>query len=209
MYSPTRFPFPPPSPPLPSGSSQCTSPEHLSHASSLGWRSVSPFVNIYVSMLFSCLLLQSLKVCSVYLCLFFCFAYRVIVAIFLPSFFNIFYFCMAIVFLSFIVPIFAWNVPLVSLIFLLLLLLSHSVISDSVWPHKMQPTRLPHPLDSPGTNTGVGCHFLLQWWKWTVKLKSLSHVWLSATRWTAAYQALPSMGFSRQEYWIGLPLPSP
>ena len=41
-----------------------------------------------------------------------------------------------------------------------------------------------------------------------VKLKSLSHVRLSATPWTAAYQALPSMGFSRQEYWSGVPLPS-
>ena len=42
-----------------------------------------------------------------------------------------------------------------------------------------------------------------------VKVKSLSHVWLSATLWTAAYQAPPSMGFSRQEYWSGVPLPSP
>ena len=46
-------------------------------------------------------------------------------------------------------------------------------------------------------------------WKWKVKVKSLSHVWLLATPWTAAYQAPPSMGFSRQEYWSGLPLPSP
>ena len=45
-------------------------------------------------------------------------------------------------------------------------------------------------------------------WKWKVKVKSLSHVWLLATPWTAAYQAPPSMGFSRQEYWSGLPLPS-
>ena len=37
-------------------------------------------------------------------------------------------------------------------------------------------------------------------WKWKVKLKSLSRVWLLVTPWTAAYQALPSMGFSRQEY---------
>ena len=46
-------------------------------------------------------------------------------------------------------------------------------------------------------------------WKWKVKVKSLSHVWLCATPWTAAYQAPPSMGFSRQEYWSGVPLPSP
>ena len=44
-------------------------------------------------------------------------------------------------------------------------------------------------------------------WKW--KVKSLSRVWLLATPWTAAYQAPPSMGFSRQEYWSGVPLPSP
>ena len=46
-------------------------------------------------------------------------------------------------------------------------------------------------------------------WKWKVKVKSLSCVRLVTTPWTAAYQAPPSMGFSRQEYWSGLPLPSP
>ena len=46
-------------------------------------------------------------------------------------------------------------------------------------------------------------------WKWKVKGKSLSHVRLLAIPWTAAYQALPSMEFSRQEYWSGVPLPSP
>ena len=46
-------------------------------------------------------------------------------------------------------------------------------------------------------------------WKWKVKVKSLSSVRLLATPWTAAYQAPPSMGFSRQEYWSGVPLPSP
>ena len=46
-------------------------------------------------------------------------------------------------------------------------------------------------------------------WNWKVKGKSLSHVWLLATPWTTAYQALLSMGFSRQEYWSGVPLPSP
>jgi len=45
--------------------------------------------------------------------------------------------------------------------------------------------------------------------KWKVKAKSLSRVRLFTTPWTAAYQAPPSMGFSRQEYWSGLPLPSP
>ena len=46
-------------------------------------------------------------------------------------------------------------------------------------------------------------------WKWKVKVKSFSHVRLLATPWIAAYQAPPSMGFSRQEYWSGVPLPSP
>ena len=46
-------------------------------------------------------------------------------------------------------------------------------------------------------------------WKWKVKVKSLSRVRPSATSWTAAFQAPPSMGFSRQEYWSGVPLPSP
>ena len=46
-------------------------------------------------------------------------------------------------------------------------------------------------------------------WKWKVKVKSLSLVRLLATPWTVAYQAPPSMGFSRQEYWSGVPLPSP
>ena len=45
-------------------------------------------------------------------------------------------------------------------------------MSDSVQPHRRQPTRLPHPWDSPGKNTGVGCHFLLQ----CMKVKSDSEV---------------------------------
>ena len=45
-------------------------------------------------------------------------------------------------------------------------------------------------------------------WKWKVKVKSLSCVRLSATPWTVAHQAPPSMGFSRQEYWSGMPSPS-
>ena len=47
-----------------------------------------------------------------------------------------------------------------------------SVVSDSVRPHRRQPTRLPRPWDSPGKNTGVGCHFLLH----CVKVKSASEV---------------------------------
>ena len=79
-------------------------------------------------------------------------------------------------------------------------------MSDSVRPHRQQSTRLPRPWDSPGKNTGVGCHFLLQ----CMKVKSESEVAqlcpTLATPWTAAYQAPPSMGFSRQKYWSGVPL---
>ena len=81
-------------------------------------------------------------------------------------------------------------------------------MSDSVRAHRWQPTRLPRPWDSPGKNTGVGCHFLLQ----CMKVKGESEVTQScptlATPWTAAHQAPPSMGFSRQEYWSGVPSPS-
>ena len=76
------------------------------------------------------------------------------------------------------------------------------------------------PLDSllPGSSvSGILQARTLEWvaisfsnaWKWKVKVKSLSRVWLLATPWTAAFQATLSMGFSRQEYWSGLPLPSP
>ena len=76
-----------------------------------------------------------------------------------------------------------------------------SVVSDSVRSHRRQPTRLLFPWDSPGKNTGVGCHFLLQCIK--VKVKSLSHVRLFTPPWTADYSALPSIVFPRQEYWSG------
>ena len=88
---------------------------------------------------------------------------------------------------------------------LLLMLLSHfssAWLCATPWTEAYQA---PRPWDSPGKNTGVGCHFLLQ----CMKVKSLSRVWLLATPWAAAYQAPPSMGFSRQEYWSGVPLPSP
>ena len=55
---------------------------------------------------------------------------------------------------------------------LLLLLLSRFIVSDSVRPHRQQPTRLPHAWDSPGKNTGVDCHFLLQ----CMKVESESEV---------------------------------
>ena len=84
-----------------------------------------------------------------------------------------------------------------------------SLVSDSVRPQRRQPTRLPLP--------GILQARTLEWvaisfsnaWKWKVKVKSLSHGRLFTTPWTAASQAPPSIGFSRQEYWSGVPLPSP
>ena len=69
-------------------------------------------------------------------------------------------------------------------------------LQSSVRPHRQQPTRLPHPWDSPAKNTGVGCRFLLQ----CVKVKLLSRVQLLVTPRTTAHQAPLSTGFSRQEY---------
>ena len=73
---------------------------------------------------------------------------------------------------------------------------------------RRQPTRLTHPWDSPGKNTGVGCHFLLQ----CMKVKSESEVAQSCPIPSNPVDcSLPGSsihGFSRQEYWSGLPLPS-
>ena len=77
-----------------------------------------------------------------------------------------------------------------------------------------------HPIDGspPGSPIpGILQARTLEWvaisfsnaWKWKVKVKSFSRVRLLATPWTAAYQPPPSMGFSRQKYWSGVPLPSP
>ena len=76
-------------------------------------------------------------------------------------------------------------------------------------PHRQQPTRLTLPWDSPGKNTGVGCHFPLQ----CMKVKSESEVAQSClTLSDPMNYSLPGSsihGFSRQEYWSGVPLPSP
>src|SRR5574340_431940 len=84
-----------------------------------------------------------------------------------------------------------------------------SVVSDSVRPHRWQPTRLPRPWDSPGKDTGVGCHFLLQ----CMKVKIESEVAQSCPTLSDPMDcSLPGSsvhGFSRQEYWSGVPLPSP
>ena len=80
--------------------------------------------------------------------------------------------------------------------------------------------RLCDPIDSspPGSPVpGILQARTLEWvaisfsssWKWKVRVKTLSPVQLFEAPWTAAHQAPPSMGFWRQEYWSGLPLPSP
>ena len=76
-------------------------------------------------------------------------------------------------------------------------------------PHRRQPARLSCPWDSPGKTLEWAAISFSNAWKWKVKVKSLSRVRPSATPWTAAFQAPPSMGFSRQEYWSGVPLPPP
>ena len=79
----------------------------------------------------------------------------------------------------------------------------------TVRPHRWQPTRLPHPWDSPGKNAGVGCHFLLQ----CMKVKSESEdAQLCLTLSDPMDCSLPGSSvhrFSRQQYWSGVPLPSP
>ena len=78
--------------------------------------------------------------------------------------------------------------------------------------------RIPIDGSPPGSSVpGILQARTLEWaaisfsnaWKWKVKVKSLSRVWPSATPWTTAFQASLSMVFSRQEYWSGVPLPSP
>ena len=68
--------------------------------------------------------------------------------------------------------------------------------------------RIPRPWHSPGKNTGVGCHFLLQCMKVKSEREVTQSCGLLATPWTAAHQAPPFMGVFRQEYWSGVPLPS-
>ena len=91
---------------------------------------------------------------------------------------------------------------------LLLLLSCFSRVRLCATPRR-QPTRLPRPWDSPGKNTGVGCHFLLQ----CMKVKSESEVAQSfPTLSDPTDCSLPGSsvhGFSRQEHWSGVPSPSP
>ena len=82
-------------------------------------------------------------------------------------------------------------------------------MSNSMQPHRWQPTRLCCPWDSPGKNTGVGCHFLLQ----CMKVKSESEVSQLCLTLSDPIEVNPPgssiHGFSRQEYWSWVSLPSP
>ena len=115
----------------PSAPAQCI----LYHASNLDWW----FISHMILYMFQChppksshprTLPKSPKDCSIYLCLFCCLTYKVIVTIFL----NSIYMCCCCFCCCWVT----------------------SVMSDSAWPHRQQPTRLPRPWDSPGKNTGVG-----------------------------------------------------
>ena len=99
------------------------------------------------------------------------------------------------------------------------MLLAHEAAAAAAKSLQSCPT-LCNPIDDspPGSTVpGILQARTLEWvaisfskaWKWKVKVKSLSRVWLLMTPWTAAHQAPPSMGFSGQQYWSGLPLPSP
>ena len=84
-----------------------------------------------------------------------------------------------------------------------------SVVSNSVQPHGLQPTRLLCPWDSPGKNTGVGCHFLLQ----CMKVESESEVTQSCLTLSDPMDCSPPgssiHGIFQAKYWSGVPLPSP
>ena len=82
-------------------------------------------------------------------------------------------------------------------------------MSDSVRPHRRQPTRLPRPWDSPGKNTGVGCHFILQ----CMNMKSESEVAQSCPTPSDPMDCSPPgssvHGIFQASHWSGVPLPSP
>ena len=95
---------------------------------------------------------------------------------------------------------------LITKLLLLLSRLSHVWLCD---PTDGSPTGSPVPGILQATTLEWGAISFSSAWKWKVKVKLLSRVWLLATPWTAAFQAPPSMGFSRQEYWSRVPSPSP
>jgi len=82
-------------------------------------------------------------------------------------------------------------------------------MSDSVGPHRQQPTTLPRTWDSPGKNTGVGCHLLLQCMKIKNEREAAQSCPTLSDPMDCSLPGFSVHGFSRQEYWSGVPLPSP
>ena len=134
-----------------------------------------------------------------------------------PSFFSIFILlCQAVLWVFPFRPCFKYCIGILRLLSVMMRVLLLVLLLLSL---QSCPT-LCNPIDSspPGSPVpGVLQARTLEWvaisfssaWKWKVNVKLLSCVRLIATPWTEAYLAPPSMGFSRQEYWSGLPLPSP
>ena len=77
----------------------------------------------------------------------------------------------------------------------------------TVLPHRWQPTRLPYPWDSPGKNTGVGCHFLLQCMKVKSEREVAQCIRPLATPWTAAHRLLHPWNFPGKSTGVGVPCP--
>ena len=118
-----------------------------------------------------------------------------------------------------VVVIFVVIIELFILMSHLILTKSHAAAAAAAKSLQSCPT-LCDPIDGspPGSSaSGILKARTLEWvaisfsnaWKWKVKVKLLSCVRQSMTPWTAAHQVPPSMGFSRQEYWSGVPSPSP
>ena len=128
-------------------------------------------------------------------------------------------------FLFLIIFLGMWNITMVLRIRATKKVFSEKCHSSLIRPaaaaaKSLQCPTLCNPLDGspPGSAVpGILQARTLEWaaisfsnaWKWKVEVKSLSRVWLFETPWTAAQQAPLPMGFSKQEYWSGLPLPSP
>ena len=82
-------------------------------------------------------------------------------------------------------------------------------MSDSVPPHRQQPTRLPRPWDSPGKNTGVGCHFLLQCTKVKIESEVVQSCWTQRPHGLKPARLLRPWDFPGKRVLEWVPLPSP
>ena len=146
--------------PMPQGCPSAPASSALFHALNLDWSSISHVV-IYTFQCYSLksshphLLPQSPKVCSLHLCLFYYLTYRVIVTIVLNSIYigiNILYWCFSFWLTTFCI---------IGSSFICLIQFSHSVMTDSLWPHELQHARPPCPSPTPGVYSN-SCP--LSWW---------------------------------------------